>query len=77
MIAYRNSSAIERLTYDEQARTLEIVFAVHRGGGTKTYADVPADLAAAFAAAESKGKFYNLFIRARSSNNGQRPWETE
>lgn len=63
--------------HDHQRQVLEIKFAPHRGGGTKTYEDVPAALVEAFRAAESKGKFYNQFIRPRSSEGGQRKWETE
>jgi hypothetical protein len=65
MIGYKNSSAVESFVYFETTQVLEIKFAPHRGGGTKSYENVPLALVVAFRAADSKGRFYNQFIRSQ------------
>jgi hypothetical protein len=54
------SSVIRHYDYDEEARSLEITFVT---GRVYVYSDVPADVAANFAAARSRGEFFNKHIR--------------
>lgn len=53
------SSMIGAIGYDEATRTLHILF---NSGKTYAYADVPAEVFAAFLAAESKGVFFRSEI---------------
>jgi hypothetical protein len=48
--------------YDEESQTLVIRFP---NGRPYTFGGVPPDIAKRFAEAESKGEFYNTFIRGR------------
>ena len=52
-----NSSVIRAMGYDAEARVLAIVF--REGRGRYRYFDVPAEVWAAFQAAESKGTYLN------------------
>jgi lysyl-tRNA synthetase class 2 len=54
------SSVIRAYRYHPAERRLSIVFT---NGRRYIYLDVPADLVEAFAAAESKGEFFNARIR--------------
>lgn len=54
------SSVIASASYDAATRTLEVEF---RNGGVYRYADVPPEEAEAFAAADSKGGFFQAYIR--------------
>lgn len=56
------SSVIERFSYDAESRALIVVFL---SGRRYRYADVPPDVAQAFATAFSKGTFFNRHIRDR------------
>lgn len=59
------STSIDRAGYDIATRTLAIHF---HNGKTYHYQDVPADLAAQFEAAESKGSFLAKHIRGKFSH---------
>lgn len=60
------SSQISAYGYDEASQTLEIQFPGRGPASSRyRYADVPADVYAAFHAAESKGKFFGSNIRGR------------
>ena len=54
------STVIRRFDYDPASRALDIEFV---SGRRYRYAEVPADTAAAFRAAFSKGRFFNSHIR--------------
>jgi hypothetical protein len=56
------SSLIRRAIYDAARHTLAITFTT---GRTYLYFDVPPDVHAEFAAAESRGRYFNLRIRDR------------
>jgi hypothetical protein len=56
------STAIERISYDEAAREMQVKFV---GGGTYTYYAVPKSVYAAFRASSAKGTFLNKFIKSR------------
>lgn len=64
MLARRltESSAIERVGYDPDARSLSIWF---RGGRRYIYADVGRDVYDRLCAAASPGQFVNTHIRGR------------
>lgn len=55
-----NSEAIKSIGYDEATATLEIKFT---SGNVYEYFPVPPEIYAEFIAAESKGFYYNLYIR--------------
>jgi hypothetical protein len=57
-----DSSAIERIGYDEAARELHITFA---GWTAYTYYRVPKQTYLRFVAAASKGRFFNAWIKDR------------
>lgn len=54
------STVIRRFAYDANARALEVTFVT---GRRYRYAEVPGELAERFAAAFSKGRFFNARIR--------------
>ena len=54
------SSVIRRFTYEPKSRSLDIEFV---SGRLYRYAPVPAEVAEAFRAAFSKGRFFNARIR--------------
>jgi hypothetical protein len=56
------STAIRRATYDPDAETLELTFVT---GRRYRYFAVPAGVAEGFAAARSKGGYFNRRIRER------------
>lgn len=56
------SAAIDAIGYDAEARTLQVRFV---SGGDYRYFDVPAAVAAAFEAAESKGRFFRAHLLDR------------
>jgi hypothetical protein len=56
------STAIQRIDYDAEARQLCITFT---GGNTYKYYDVPRGVHDSFMQAESKGLFFNTYIRDR------------
>lgn len=64
MVALKDcsSSAIKRWGYDPASRTLALVF---NNGTLRHFPDVPADVAAEFEAAESKGRAYSTLIRGK------------
>jgi KTSC domain len=55
-----DSSAVVSVGYDDWSKTLEIEFS---GGAIYDYAQVPEVLYRDFLAAESKGRFVNLYIK--------------
>jgi hypothetical protein len=57
-----DSSAIYRISHDQDRRELTIVF---RGTGDYVYEGVPRQVYEAFLAAPSKGAFFNRQIRDR------------
>jgi hypothetical protein len=57
------STAIRRIAYEAESRTLSVWF--RPSGRLYRYYDVPPDVHAAFRAAGSKGRFFNLNIRDR------------
>jgi hypothetical protein len=57
-----DSSAIDRIGYDEERRELYVRF---RGGGAYTYLAVPPEEWVALCEAESKGAFVNQAIKPR------------
>jgi lysyl-tRNA synthetase class 2 len=57
-----SSTAIKRIYYDATARQLWVTFA---GGNTYKYYDVPRGVYESFIQAESKGVFFNGYIRDR------------
>jgi hypothetical protein len=54
------SSVIRSFSYDECARTLDVLFV---NGLRYRYADVPENIAEGLAAASSKGAYFNDWIR--------------
>ena len=54
------SSLVQRAIYDDGKRTLAVTFTT---GRTYLYFEVPADVYEEFAAAESRGQFFNWRIR--------------
>lgn len=54
------SSNIASAAYDAETKALTVTF---NGGGVYRYKDVPAEVAAAFEAAESPGKYLNANIK--------------
>lgn len=56
------SSLIQRAIYDAARQTLAVTFTT---GRIYLYFDVPPDVHAEFAAAESQGRYFNLRIRDR------------
>jgi hypothetical protein len=64
-----DSSQIAAWGYDAEAKVLGIQFHASRGGGAEPsvyhYADVPLEVADAFAAAPSKGKFFGASIKGK------------
>lgn len=68
------SSVIDSFGYDETDHRLIVRFV---NGRVYAYRDVPAEIASGFAAAESKGRYFNrvvrdrfAFVRARSYKQG-------
>lgn len=59
---FPNSSMIDRIGYDDDARILSISF---RGGGKYLYHGVPAGIFDAFCQALSAGTFFNERIKDR------------
>ena len=57
-----SSTAIQRIDYDAAARQLWVTFT---GGNTYKYYDVPRAVYESFMRAESKGVFFNGYIRDR------------
>ena len=57
-----SSSSLRSIGYDSRTRTLEVEFA---SGGVYRYAPVPADVWGALRRAESKGKYFQDFVRDR------------
>jgi hypothetical protein len=57
-----SSTAIEAIEYDPAARQLRVTFP---GGNTYKYYDVPRGVYQSFQDAESKGLFFNTYIRDR------------
>lgn len=57
---YINSSAISFVDYNQTSRELTITFT---SGGTYTYYDVPPAIYTALLASNSKGRYYNKFIK--------------
>lgn len=55
-----SSSLISRIAYDEEARTLRILF---RSGSAYVYHDVPRHEFEALKSAPSAGRYYNGFIK--------------
>jgi len=55
-------NAISDITYDRKRERLAITFV---GGRIYEYVDVPAEVAASFQSAFSKGAFFNSYIRER------------
>lgn len=55
------SGQIAAIGYDEATKTLAVKF--NRGTATYHYADVPAEVNAAFMASDSKGKFFQGTIK--------------
>ncbi|MGH6952394.1 MAG: KTSC domain-containing protein [Vitreimonas sp.] len=56
------SSLIQRAIYDASKQTLAVTFTT---GRTYLYFEVPSDVYAEFAAAESRGRYFNWRIRDR------------
>jgi KTSC domain-containing protein len=56
------STTVQHISYDEAARELHVTFV---GGAIYTYYDVPAQVYRSFRTAESKGQFFNQFVRDR------------
>lgn len=56
------SSVIRRFSYDEAARRLRVSFV---SGAVYEYEAVPPEVAEAWAAAASKGRFFGVHIRNR------------
>ena len=56
------STVIRRFAYDAPARALDVEFV---SGRRYRYRDVPAEVAGEFAAAFSKGRYFNARIRDR------------
>ena len=56
------SVCVDSIDYDLPTETLTIVF---RARGTYEYSKVPLDVYVDLAGAESKGTFFNLYIRER------------
>ena len=54
------SSVIRRYQYDNDSRTLRVVFV---SGAVYDYFDVPPEVADAFAAVRSKGEFFGRVVR--------------
>lgn len=57
-----DSNAIEAIGYDAESRTLEVRFV---SGGDYRYFEVSPETASAFAAADSKGRFFHDHILDR------------
>lgn len=57
-----DSSAIDEIRYDRALRILEVDLV---GSGTYRYENVPANVAGELLLAESKGKFFNSFIKGQ------------
>jgi hypothetical protein len=57
-----DSSAIDEIRYDRKLRLLEVDLA---GSGTYRYENVPANVAGELLLAESKGQFFNGFIKGQ------------
>jgi KTSC domain len=57
-----DSSAIQRIDYDAAARELSITFA---GGNVYRYFSVPRSVYQSFLQSDSKGLFFNVYIRDR------------
>jgi len=55
-------TTVQHISYDENARELHVTFA---GGAVCTYYDVPGHVYRSFRSAESKGQFFNLFVKDR------------
>lgn len=54
------SSSLRSIGYDARTRTLEVEFA---SGSVYRYAPVPGEVWAAFRRADSKGKYFQDFVR--------------
>lgn len=57
-----NSAMIERICFDDEARTLEVRF---RGGDSYTYFEVPAGIYEGLKAAGSAGRYFNERVKGR------------
>ena len=57
-----SSNAIERIIYDAATRQLRVTF---NGGNTYKYYDVPRAVYESFLEADSKGLYFNGYIRDR------------
>ncbi len=60
---YVQSSALERVSYDEAAHTLRATF--RESGRTYVYADVPQEIYDGLIFAESLGAYFNAHVRDR------------
>ncbi len=60
-----NSSNIEQVAYDPTTATLLVHF---HGGGQYSYAGVPQDVFDALLNSESKGKYFNKYIKTSYSH---------
>jgi hypothetical protein len=57
-----SSSAIANITYDEQTRNMSVVF---KDGRSYAYSMVPSATHRAFMVSQSKGKYFNSYIRKK------------
>jgi hypothetical protein len=58
---YVQSSALERVTYDDAARTLRATF--RESGRTYVYEDVPQAIYDRLLFADSMGSYFNTYVR--------------
>jgi len=56
------STAIANIKYDDRRNRLTVTFVT---GRIYEYVDVPSEVAASFLSANSKGTFFNIYIRDR------------
>jgi hypothetical protein len=56
------STAIANIKYDDRRNRLTVTFVT---GRIYEYVDVPSEVAASFQSANSKGTFFNIYIRDR------------
>lgn len=64
------SSVIRSYRYDPRAQALEITFV---SGRRYRYSGVPAEIVKAFKHAESKGRFFNAYVRDAFAAQDMRP----
>ncbi len=62
LIEVKDSSSLTGLSYDPDSQTLAVMF---KSGEQYTYFEVPEDVAASLAVAESKGKFLAKSIKGK------------